>query len=539
MGISFSDPAFISTEQTTSKTANTGIETSMASESKTNNLHLYIVLLIIILKCNVNAQTIINRPALGDCELTFEDNFDGNTINTAVWHYRTDSKHWSTQLPENVEVKNGFLYLNVKKQTVNNMNYTGAGVISKQAFKFGYYESRFKIPAGDGWHTSFWMMGFDGSGGTSTGNAYQEIDVCENDSKNFTKYATNVHNWLGTHTSVGGQNVTTPDLSNEFHTWACDFSPTEIRFYFEGDLVRTVDVSKQALNDNNIWLTTIGSYLGSTTAIDDTQLPSAAIFDYVRYYKQLNPVYPEYNPSDTSTVAPNPANTQIIIDNTDTACSFDAPWTQSSYNSGFYGTNYAHDGTATADPAKWAKWTPTIPTTGYYNIYMRWPAAANRAKAAPVEILHGEGTTTVTVDQTINNASWRYLGNFLLLAGTGNNVKISASSEGYTMADAVMFEQINVNTEVNQHESPSGNLRLLHQASKNDIRAAFTLSNPAQINLSVYNTSGIVVNRILEKESAPQYYELPIVSSTMKQGLYIVVLRHNGQIVDSKRFVLN
>lgn len=479
----------------------------------------------------MKAQIIISRPDLGDCELAFEDNFDGLVLDANKWQYRTDSKHWSTQLPENVAVKDGYLYLNVKKQTANGMNYTGAGVISKQLFKFGYYESRFKIPAGGGWHTSFWLMGFDGSGGTSTGNAYQEIDICENDSKNYLKYATNVHNWLGTHTSVFGQDVTTPDLRTEFHTWGCDFSPTKVKFYFEGNLVRTVDVSKQALNENNIWLTTIASYIGGTTSVDETQLPSAAVYDYVRYYRQLNPVLPEVNPSDTSTVAPNPSNPQIIIDNTDAACSFDVTWTQSTYNTGFYGTNYAHDGTTTADPAKWAKWTPTIPATGYYNIYMRWPAAANRAKAAPVEIQHGEGTTTVTVDQTINNASWRYLGNFLLMPGTGSYVKISASSEGYTMADAVLFELTkSASTGLINQNSDSFGFKI--SINSNDINATFNLQQNATVSLVIYNASGQISGKLLNNNTLNTgKHNFNFTNRIHTKGLHLAVLYLNGKII--------
>lgn len=500
--------------------------------------HTGLVCMFLLQLIPLSSQTVISRPGLGDCELTFEDNFDGTALNTNTWHYRTDSKHWSTQLPGNVEVRDGFLYLNVKKQTANGMNYTGAGVISKQAYKFGYYESRFKIPAGAGWHTSFWMMGYDGSGGTSTGNAYQEIDVCENDSKNYLKYATNVHNWLGTHTSVWGQDATTPDLRTAFHTWGCDFSPTHIKFYFEGNLVRSVDVSKQALNDNNIWLTTIASYIGNTTAVDDTNLPSAAIFDYVRYYKQLNPVFPESNPSDTSTVAPNAANSQLIIDNTDAACTFNTPWAQSTFNAGFYGTNYAHDGTATADADKWAKWTPTIPTEGYFNIYMRWPAAANRTKAAPVEIQHGEGTTTVKVDQTINNASWRFLGNYLLMAGTGNYVKISASTEGYTMADAVLFERINsTSTALSNQTSEAIGFKI--STHSNELNARFNLQQNANVSLVIYNATGQIIYKTLNNKTINtglQNYKFMITTPT--HGLHVAVLYVNGNIIAKQKLII-
>lgn len=236
---------------------------------------------------NSFGQDIIQRP-IGKCKLKFQDDFNGKKLNIKKWDYRTDSKHWSKQLPENVSIKDGFLYLEAKKQNADTMKYTGSGIISKKAFRYGYYESRFKIPDGKGWHTSFWMMFHDGSGGTATKDAYQELDVCENDSKEPFGYACNVHNWYGEHSSIGGKKIETSDLSKDFHVWGCDFSATEVFFYFEGKLVRTVDVRNLELRDNHIWLTTIASWLGKTDAVDENKLPSAAIFDYVKFYELQN-----------------------------------------------------------------------------------------------------------------------------------------------------------------------------------------------------------------------------------------------------------
>jgi|GEM_PF-3912191 len=236
---------------------------------------------------------------------------------------------------------------------------------------------------------------------------------------------------------------------------------------------------------------------------------------------------------------PNSANPQIIIDNTDAACTYDAPWTQSTYNSGFYGTNYANDGSAGADPTKWAKWTPTIPTTANYNIFMRWTAGPNRPAAAPVEIKHANGTKSITVDQTINNNSWQFLGTYSLASGNTNYVKLSAAATGYTLADAVLFEQINVNTILKQTDCCNKNFRLVNQHSQNNLRAAFKMTEAAHIKLSVYNALGIEIYRVIDKKLAPQNYEIPLVKSTMKKGLYVAVMQYNEQIVDSEKFILN
>jgi hypothetical protein len=100
---------------------------------------------------------------------------------------------WSTQLPVNVSVRDGKLFLAVKKEDAGDNHYTGGGGSSKQAFRIGYYESHFKILPDAVWHTSFWIMKHDGKGGTGPTAAVHEPDVCENDSVNLACYGVNVH----------------------------------------------------------------------------------------------------------------------------------------------------------------------------------------------------------------------------------------------------------------------------------------------------------------------------------------------------------
>ncbi len=100
--------------------------------------------------------------------LAWSEEFDGTTLDATKWVCRTDSKNLSTQKPDNVVVKDGLLRLILKKEEAGGKNYTGGGIISLPAFKHGYYEARIKMPAGDGWHNSFWLMKHDGSGTTDS-----------------------------------------------------------------------------------------------------------------------------------------------------------------------------------------------------------------------------------------------------------------------------------------------------------------------------------------------------------------------------------
>lgn len=230
----------------------------------------------------LQALCLFAEPPAG-YQLKWSDEFDGSSLNQDKWNYRTDSKHWSTQLPANVTVKDGMLVLSLRKEKAGDKEYSGAGVISKEAFRFGYYEARFQVAAGKGWHSSFWMMGHDGSGGTGTTKTELELDVIENDSIDLTSYGVNLHKWQGTHVSYGHKNVKTASLA-EFHVFGCQYTPQSVKYFLDGQLVQTIDVAALPHSDLHVWLTSIASFLGKTDAVDDARLPGRAAFDYVRYY---------------------------------------------------------------------------------------------------------------------------------------------------------------------------------------------------------------------------------------------------------------
>ena len=235
---------------------------------------------------------------------------------------------------------------------------------------------------------------------------------------------------------------------------------------------------------------------------------------------------------------PNSANPQIIVDNTDAGCTFDSPWAASTYAPWYYGPNYVTDNSATADPTKWAKWTPVIPEDAYYNIYMRWTAGANRPSAVPVEIQYGNATFTTTQDQTINNNVWQYLGNYSLLKATGNYVKITASSVGFTVADAVLFEQTSIKTGI-ETLLASTEFQISSNAANNTIYASFEIQDRAVVTLRIYDASGILVHEVLNGkmlEMGKQSYLLT--NSAMKKGFYMAVLKLNSKSIVCQKFIL-
>ena len=127
----------------------------------------------------------------------------------------------------------------------------------------------------------------DGTGGTAPGLAAQEIDICDHDSANPLRYSADVIDWKsGTKNQRHGhEKRAVPDLSAAFHTFGCEFTATKVRFFFDGELLSTIDATKFPHNDQNIWLTSIAAPVGGTESVNDAALPAYAEFDWVRFFQ--------------------------------------------------------------------------------------------------------------------------------------------------------------------------------------------------------------------------------------------------------------
>ncbi len=134
----------------------------------------------------------------------------------------------------------------------------------------------------------------------------------------------------------------------------------------------------------------------------------------------------------------------IILDNADTAgVLLSGNWTVTTSTAGYYGSNYLHDGN-THDGTTSARFTPTIPEAGQYEVFLRWTAFTNRATNVPVEVRHsGTPVFTTTVNQQAQGGVWVSLGSFNFAAGAsaqnGSVTLRNTGTNGYVIADAVRF----------------------------------------------------------------------------------------------------
>jgi len=137
------------------------------------------------------------------------------------------------------------------------------------------------------------------------------------------------------------------------------------------------------------------------------------------------------------------APVEVILDNTAASgVTYTGTWTESTWQAGYYGTNYRHDGN-TGKGTSSVRFTPTLAAGGQYDVYIWYPANVSYASNVPVDIVHGGGTATVTVNESSNGGQWVKLGTWNFNAGTAGSVLIrTGGTNGYVIADAVKFTPV-------------------------------------------------------------------------------------------------
>jgi hypothetical protein len=192
-----------------------------------------------------------------------------------------------TQPPTNA----GICYVGLCSFTSGRLDTQG-----KLSFKYGFIESRIKMPAGSGNWPAFWMLGDNIN---QVGWPYSgEMDIVEihSDRPSITTSATHFsatdtpNTCCGNHRFVFDEvNFGRVDVSSGFHTYAIAWLPNSISYYFDGQLVGSATPSrvsgKWVFNEKFFLIlnNAVGSFGGSWANLQSSTMS----IDWVRSY-QLN-----------------------------------------------------------------------------------------------------------------------------------------------------------------------------------------------------------------------------------------------------------
>lgn len=239
-----------------------------------------------------------------DYELVWSDEFNGESIDTDTWNFwegpaYNNELQYYTPRSVNAYIQDGKLYLEAHRENYRGMEYTSARISTDSTrigWERGRFEARLKMPEGKGFWPAFWLMPIRDIGWPRGG----EIDIMEY--RGNEPYTTSgaIHFWRG---GCEGETMecrrflvdefTTEGakLSEEFHTYALEWTEEELVWYFEDQIFQRIRFDEFETEFNPfsspfyiiLNLAVGGDFLPNPD--ESTQFPQAFVVDYVRVYQ--------------------------------------------------------------------------------------------------------------------------------------------------------------------------------------------------------------------------------------------------------------
>lgn len=243
--------------------------------------------------------------AADNYELVWSDEFNGNYLDTNTWNYEIGTGSWGWGNNEqqyytdrNIKVSNGTMKITAKREDYGRMKYTSSRITTKNKknFKYGKIEARIKMPKFKGVWPAFWMLGAnqDSVGWPKCG----EIDIMEAINDENLVYGT-LH-WFndpGNNNADSGSSVAVANRT-EYHVYGVEWTADKLRWYVDGKVYRTMDVSNDSFSEvRKEYFVIFNMAIGGQWPgydIDETAFPATMEVDWVRAYKKVEETTTKY-----------------------------------------------------------------------------------------------------------------------------------------------------------------------------------------------------------------------------------------------------
>ena len=268
-----------------------------------------ITVLLSVCADRVEATPASETASTSSWELVWQDEFEGSKLDEHSWNielmpdpYNEELQYYpdrpSNSPNANVLVEDGVLIIEARREDFEHRKYTSARLNTKgkREFLFGRFEARMKLPAEVGLWPAFWMLGgnIDEVGWPACG----EIDIMEGKGR--------LPSWTSGALHRGpdsGSNLITSeeyqlakgDFHKEWHAFAVEWEPEQIRWYVDDVLFLTVDKPEGV--DKAYWPfdhghpfflilnLAVGGWFDKPHRPPDDLQPQRLLIDYVRVYR--------------------------------------------------------------------------------------------------------------------------------------------------------------------------------------------------------------------------------------------------------------
>ena len=258
-----------------------------------------------------NARQSIRSPE-ASWTLSWSDEFaraDGSAPDPSKWTIVTGGNGWGnneseyyTARPQNVQVQNGNLVITAVKEEYTGpdgvaRSYTSARLNTSTKFEqaYGRFEARIKIPSGQGIWPAFWLLGDDVQ--QARWPNCGEIDIMENIGREPSVVHGTIHGpgYSGAKGIGAPFTISSGRFADDYHVYAVEWEPNEIRFYVDGSLYETrtpadLPSGTKWVYDHPFFiilnLAVGGRWPGNPDAT--STYPQKMLVDYVRVYKRPN-----------------------------------------------------------------------------------------------------------------------------------------------------------------------------------------------------------------------------------------------------------
>ena len=238
--------------------------------------------------------------------LVWADEFDqpdGNAPDPTKWNHQQGGSGWGngelqhySDTTENAYIQDGMLVIQTNEEYMLGRDYTSARLTTqfKGDWTYGRFEIRAKLPNTQGIWPAFWLLPSRGVYGSGTAGG--EIDIMEMIGSEPNRSYGTLH--FGNPPERASNSYDLPneeDYSEDFHIFALEWEPNEIRWYVDDKLFHsatewftsTKNASYPAPFDQNFYLimnvAVGGTWPGSPD--ESSVFPQRMYVDYVRVYQ--------------------------------------------------------------------------------------------------------------------------------------------------------------------------------------------------------------------------------------------------------------